>query len=162
MPSSLGVSATVRPGATAATYSVGSEDERNDDRDEGAFTVEDSDDKSTNEPTPPPNEAPPGPDDDPEDPRRVAHELVALAHAVLAIAGREEVLAVWCPEHVRQSVRDSAADVAQAVGRLHAEIATGRHDAGLLAAGIGGPVGRPKRKMFRRVSNSQYLWMKIF
>jgi hypothetical protein len=74
-----------------------------------------------------------------------------LAHAVLAIAGREEVLAVWCPTDSRQSVRDSAADVSQAVGQLHAEIATGRHDADLSAAGIGGPVGKPKRKMFRQV-----------
>lgn len=152
MPSSQGGSTAVRLREPGANHSADDEDNRDiDDRDEEEFTVQKCDDPPTNESPPPSREAPLSPDDDPEDPRRVAHELVALAHAVLAIAGREEVLAVWCPEQIRQSVRDSAADVAQAVGRLHGDIASGRHDAGLLAAGIGGPVGKPKRKMFRRV-----------
>lgn len=93
----------------------------------------------------------PGSDDDPEDPRRVAHELVGLAHAVLSIAGREDVLPHWCPDDLQPSVRESAAEVALAIGRMHAAIATGEHDTDLrAAAGIGGPVGRPKRKWFRR------------
>jgi hypothetical protein len=87
--------------------------------------------------------------DDGEDPRRVAHELVALAHAVLTLAGRADVLAEWCPENLRDSVREAGAALAVAVGEVHVEIASGRHDDGLRGAGIGGLVGRPKRKGFR-------------
>lgn len=88
--------------------------------------------------------------DDAEDPRRVAHELVGLAHAVLAIAGREDVLPHWCPEELRLSVRDSGAGLAAAIGELHAEIASGEYDVGLRAAGIGDTVGKPKRRGFRQ------------
>jgi hypothetical protein len=102
-------------------------------------------------PTGPPADVyPPAADDDPEDPRRVAHELVALAHAVLAIAGREDVLPAWCPEELRPAVRDTEASLATAIGALHAEIAGGEYDDALREAGIGGPLGRPKRKGFRR------------
>lgn len=107
-----------------------------------------------NDDDPPPGEPSPDSDEDPEEPRRVAHELVAQAHAVLAIAGREDILPHWCPEDVQQSVRDSAAEIAQAVGRLHSAIASGEYDDKLRAAGIGGPVGKPKRKMFRRAVES--------
>jgi hypothetical protein len=99
---------------------------------------------------PPADVPPPAADDDPEDPRRVAHELVALAHAVLAIAGREDLLPDWCPEELRPAVRETEASLATAIGALHAEIASGEHDDALREAGIGGPLGRPKRKGFRR------------
>lgn len=80
----------------------------------------------------------------------MAHELVGQAHAVLTIARREDVLPAWCPDELRQAVRNSAPEVDHATGRLHAAIATGQHDTNLRAAGIGGPAGRPKRKGFRR------------
>jgi hypothetical protein len=99
---------------------------------------------------PPAAVSPPAADDDPEDPRRVAHELVALAHAVLAIAGREDVLRDWCPEELQPAVRETEVSLATAIGALHAEIASGDHDEGLRDAGIGGTLGRPKRKGFRR------------
>jgi hypothetical protein len=117
-------------------------------------TEHDPDDPTPEDPTPdeipPPPRPSPDSDDDPEDPRRVAHELVAQAHAVLALAGRDDVLPDWCPEDLQPAVRESAAELAQAVGRLHAEIASGEYDARLREAGIGGLAGKPKRKWFRR------------
>jgi hypothetical protein len=97
-----------------------------------------------------PPAAPEGPGaDDVDDPRRVAHELLGQAHAVLTIAARDEVLRQWCREELRPSVVDTAAKIAMAVGAAHAEIASGQHDQALIDAGIGGVLARPKRKGLR-------------
>jgi hypothetical protein len=93
-----------------------------------------------------------GPDagaEDGEDPRRVAHELLGQAHAVLAIAADERVLRVWCPAELRDAVRAAHADLAQVIGRAHAEVAGGEHDERLRGNGIGGVHGKAKRWSFR-------------
>jgi hypothetical protein len=87
--------------------------------------------------------------EDSEDPRRVAHELLGQAHAVLAIAADERVLKVWCPAELRDTVRATHADLAQAIGRAHAEVAGGEHDSRLRVNGIGGAHGKAKRWSFR-------------
>ena len=45
--------------------------------------------------------------DDGDDPRRVAHELLGQAHAVLVLATRDDVLQYWCPEDLRRSFQDA-------------------------------------------------------
>jgi hypothetical protein len=87
--------------------------------------------------------------DDEDDPRRVAHELLGQAHAVLTIAVRKEVLPTWCPPELRPSVEETTAKIATAVGEGQAAIASGRHDEALIDAGIGGVLARPKRKGLR-------------
>jgi hypothetical protein len=87
--------------------------------------------------------------EDSEDPRRVAHELLGQAHAVLAIAADERVLKVWCPAELRDAVRAAHADLAEAIGRAHAEVAGGEHDERLRGNGIGGVHGKVKRWSFR-------------
>ena len=87
--------------------------------------------------------------DDGDDPRRVAHELLGQAHAVLVIATRDEVLQYWCPEHLRGSFQDARGPLWIAVGDVQAEIGGGLHDARLQESGIGGPVSRHKRKGLR-------------
>jgi hypothetical protein len=102
-------------------------------------------------PDPPPGgQQPPAEDDDRDDPRRVAHELVGQAHAVLVVATRDsEVLETWCPEHLRRSFLDARPGWWEAVGGLQAAIASGEADEDLQAAGIGGVVSRHKRLALR-------------
>jgi hypothetical protein len=102
----------------------------------------------------PPEDGILGPDEgaeDGEDPRRAAHEMLGQAHAVLSIAADEDVLPLWCPVELRPSVRATQADLALAIGRLHAEIAGGGHDRTLRGNGIGGVPGKPKRISLRYV-----------
>ena len=65
---------------------------------------------------PPPGGQSPSSTDDGDDPRRVAHELLAQAHAVLTIAVRDDVLREWCPPGLELVVAQTAAKVAVAVG----------------------------------------------
>lgn len=89
------------------------------------------------------------PVDDGDDPRRVAHELLSQAHAVLVITMREDVLVYWCPENLRESFRDTRIPLSLKVGEIQVEIGSGRQDADLLVNGIGGAVSRHKRKGLR-------------
>jgi hypothetical protein len=102
----------------------------------------------------PPDDFVLGPDDgaeDGEDPRRVAHELLGQAHAVLSIAAVEDVLRLWCPADLRESVRATQSDLALVIGRLHAYIASGDHDPALRDSGIGDVPGKPKRLSLRYI-----------
>ena len=97
-------------------------------------------------------EPPPGggeSQDDGDDPRRVAHELLGQAHAVLIIATRDEVLSYWCPEDLQQSFRDARIPLWLKVGDVQVDVGSGRHDEALLASGIGGTVSRHKRRGLR-------------
>src|SRR5215471_14810527 len=84
--------------------------------------------------------------DDGDDPRRVAHELLGQAHAVLVVATRDDVLGYWCPEDLQQSVKDGRIRLWVAVGDAQADVGSGVHDQALLENGIGGPVSRVKRR----------------
>jgi hypothetical protein len=88
--------------------------------------------------------------DDSDDPRRVAHELLGQAHAVLVIATRDAVMQYWCPEDLRGAFRDARGQLWIAVGDMQVVIGSGEHDAGLQEAGIGGPLARHKRKGLRK------------
>jgi hypothetical protein len=99
--------------------------------------------------TPQPRVEPTPPWEDADDPRRVAHELLGQAHAVLVLAHRDQALEAWCLPEVVESVRGAAPHLWLAVGNMQAAIADGTHDAGLAAAGLGGPLSRPKRKALR-------------
>jgi len=88
--------------------------------------------------------------DDGDDPRRVAHELLGQAHAVLVIATRDQHFQYWCPEDLRRSFRDARGQLWIAVGDAQVQIGSGQHDDGLRQAGIGGPVSRHKRKGLRK------------
>jgi hypothetical protein len=88
--------------------------------------------------------------DDGDDPRRVAHELLGQAHAVLVIATRDGVIEYWCPEDLRGSFLDARDPLWIAIGNAEVEIGSGEHDAGLLQAGIGGRVSRHKRRGLRK------------
>ena len=88
-------------------------------------------------------------EDENDDPRRVAHELLGQAHAVLVIATRDEVLQYWCPQDLHQSFRDARIPLWVTVGDAQVEIGSGQHDEALLASGIGGPVSRHKRRGLR-------------
>lgn len=104
------------------------------------------------QPPPPPGPQSPSADaseDDGDDPRRVAHELIGQAHAVLVVAVGDSVLPIWCPVHLRQSFLDARAEWWEAVGTIQASIASGTHDERLRADGIGGAVSRHKRKGLR-------------
>lgn len=84
--------------------------------------------------------------DDGDDPRRVAHELLGQAHAVLVLATRDDVLQYWCPEDLRRSFQDARGPLWIVVGDLQVHIGSGRHDDALRQSGIGGQVSRHKRK----------------
>jgi hypothetical protein len=86
---------------------------------------------------------------DADDPRRVAHELVGQAHAVLVLAHRDAAIEVWCVPALRESVAAAAPDLWIAVGEMQAAIAEGWTDGDLLSAGIGGRVSRAKRGALR-------------
>ena len=64
--------------------------------------------------------------DDGDDPRRVAHELLGQAHAVLVIATRDDVLQHWCPEDLRGSFQDARGPLWIVVGDLQVHIGSGR------------------------------------
>ena len=93
--------------------------------------------------------SPPRPGDD-EDPRRVAHELLGQAHAVLTLAVAPDVIAVWCPPELRTPVVATTAQVGAAIGQAHVAVGSGNHDAQLREAGIGDAAGRPKRLGLRQ------------
>jgi hypothetical protein len=93
--------------------------------------------------------APAGLEDDSEDPRRVAHEIVAQAHAVLFLATTNENLEHWCPQDLIDSVQESRGELWIALGELQAAIASGAYDEELRDRGIGGNLGAPKRKGLR-------------
>jgi hypothetical protein len=82
--------------------------------------------------------------EDADDSRRVAHELVGQAHAVLVLAYRDDVLALWCLPEVMEAAKNAAPELWLAIGEMQAAIAGGTHDEGIAAAGIGGRVSRPK------------------
>lgn len=88
-------------------------------------------------------------EDDSDDPRRVAHELLGQAHAVLVVATRDDVLRYWCPEDLQQSVKDGRIRLWVAVGDAQAGVGSGVHDQALLDNGIGGLVSRVKRRGLR-------------
>ena|SRR5215469_2713840 len=88
-------------------------------------------------------------EDDNDDPRRVAHELLGQAHAVLVIATKDEVLHYWCPPDLHQSFRDARIPLWVTVGDAQVGIGGGSHDEALRANGIGGPLSRHKRKGLR-------------
>lgn len=71
--------------------------------------------------------------------------LVGLAHAVLVLAYRDDVIERWCLPVLQESAVGAAPDLWIAVGQMQAAIAGGTHDDGLRAAGIGGRVSRTKR-----------------
>jgi hypothetical protein len=99
---------------------------------------------------PPPQATVPDPQrDDGDDPRRVAHELVGQAHAVLVIAHRQDVLGYWCPPELRDVTPDAGAPLWLAVGDMQAAIGSGTHDEFLAGAGLAGALSRPKRKGLR-------------
>jgi hypothetical protein len=97
----------------------------------------------------PPPEAAAEPEDDGDDPRRVAHELLGQAHAVLVIATGNEALEYWCPEHLRVSLLEARGDWWTAIGDMQVKIGSGRHDEGLQRNGLGGRPSRHKRKGLR-------------
>ena len=88
-------------------------------------------------------------EDDNDDPRRVAHELLGQAHAVLVIATRDEVLPYWCPQDLQQSFKDARVPLWVKVGDAQVGVGSGQHDEALAASGIGGPVSRHKRRGLR-------------
>jgi hypothetical protein len=89
-------------------------------------------------------------DGDADDPRRTAHELVAQAQALLNIASQDQLLRLWWPQGGVPDVGPTFPELALTAGLAHAEIASGRHD-DALAAQFGGPLGRPKRHLLRRL-----------
>jgi hypothetical protein len=103
----------------------------------------------------PPGTSPPGEQTGSEDvpdgdePRRVAHELLGQSHAVFLLALRPDVLPLWCPPDLLPSVVQTSADIVAAVGEAQISVASGRYDDELMAAGLGGPASRPKRKGLR-------------
>lgn len=108
----------------------------------------------------PPPASPPSPaPEDGDDPRRVAHEIVGQAHAVLVIAHRDDVLEHWCPADLRVAVLDARTPLWVAIGDLQAAIAGGTYDTRLIEAGIGGALSRPKRKGLRAAV--EYLWKAV-
>jgi hypothetical protein len=93
---------------------------------------------------------PPGQDDG-EERRRVAHELVGQAHAVLVVAHRnDQVLGFWSPAEVIEDVKGAAPPLWLAVGEMQAAIGSGDHDEFLTTAGLDGPSVRPKRRRLRQ------------
>ena len=89
-------------------------------------------------------------EDDGDDPRRVAHEVLGQAHAVLVIALDDANLPHWCPPELIPDQRATRAALWDAVGKAQVLVSSGRHDVGIAGAGLGGPVSRPKRKLLRR------------
>ncbi|MFI7060708.1 hypothetical protein ACIBL3_06990 [Kribbella sp. NPDC050124] len=87
--------------------------------------------------------------DDSNEPRRIAHEILGQAHAVIYLAGTEEVLGIWCPAEVMQDFRHTLPTLYEAVGHAHAEVSSGALDQALRANGIGGAPGRYKRRVLR-------------
>ncbi|MGR6320722.1 hypothetical protein Q2K19_22185 [Micromonospora soli] len=84
-----------------------------------------------------------------DDPRRVAHELVGQAHAVLVLAYRDAAIELWCVPELRESAVAATPYLWIAIGEMQAAIAEGGLDEGLLAGGIGGKVSRTKRGALR-------------
>jgi hypothetical protein len=101
-------------------------------------------------PTPPGSPSVPSEPEDVEDPRRVAHELLGQAHAVLTVAVRPDVMDAWCPPELRESVLATTAQVGGAIGQAHVTVGSGDHDVRLREAGIGDAAGRPKRLGLRQ------------
>jgi hypothetical protein len=88
-------------------------------------------------------------DGDADDPRRIAHELVAQAQALLHIASQDPVLPLWWPRGV-PDISPAFPELALKAGLAQAEIASGRYD-DALAANVGNPQGFFKSLLPRRL-----------
>lgn len=84
-----------------------------------------------------------------DDPRRIAHEILGQAHAVLSIAAEEQVLKIWSLAEYRDDFVETQGQINETIGRAHALVASGAIDKELSRQGIGGALGRLKRRLSR-------------
>lgn len=88
-------------------------------------------------------------DENVDDVRRTAHELVSQAEALLNVVSHDDLLPLWWPRGL-PDVRPTFSELALKAGEAHAAIASGAYDEDL-GARVGGPLGRPKRQLLRRL-----------